>query len=74
MLESRAIQFNGGLLSMVIDRLGLKINKAIKDDFEKIELNRLDRFRYNEEVNKIKEILKLKNLRFRTYKHLNYCL
>ena len=57
MLESRAIQFNGGPLSMVIDRLGLKqdcclaeINKAIKDDFEKIELNRLDRFRYNEEV------------------------
>ena len=57
MLESRAIQFNGGLLSMVIDRLGLKINKAIKDDLEKIELNRLDRFSYNEEGNKIKEIL-----------------
>ena len=57
MLESRAIQFNGGLLGMVIDRLGLKINKAIKDDLEKIELNRLDRFSYNEEGNKIKEIL-----------------
>ena len=57
MLESRAIQFNGGLLRMVIDRLGLKINKAIKDNLEKIELNRLDRFSYNEEGNKIKEIL-----------------
>ena len=64
-----------GLIGSISSRLNLKqnpkiddLNEAMNAEIKAINQDLNDRFTFNSEVNDIKDILKLKNNRFRSFK------
>jgi len=75
MEELREVNTTTGSLSRVVKYMGLKqksssinILENIDEKLESIKQSMSDRFKYNPEVNEIKEILEIQNIKFRTFK------
>jgi hypothetical protein len=68
------VKLNSGLIGKVINKLDLteesdlnEINETIKVNMKLLEKNLIERHLYNEETQEIKDILKLKNNKYRTF-------